>query len=296
MEWGWLSTKERAEKHCHNTMTTLIEKLTNILHLEAEKYEDQAVYGGLARYASTWVQEAGAEFGAGADGWIEDIAGRLRVYSDLPDPHTRRKALSVLMETLQRGPSAAQDEPARHRQVEQPATQAAAPAPPPPPRPHTGLESPITALQGVGPRQSKRLAKLGAETIRDLLYLFPRRYDDYSQLKPINRLEYGEEVTIIAQVWDAGGRRTRTGKHLFKATLSDGTGLIEATWFNQPYLADKIVVASRSSSAARSTSTWGAPPSPLPNGSSWRRNCSTQLAWCRSIPLRKGSAPSGCAT
>ncbi len=73
-----------------------------------------------------------------------------------------------------------------------------------------------------------------------MLYFFPRRHDDYSQLKPINRLEYGEEVTIIAQVWDAGARRTRGGGNLFKATLSDGTGFIEATWFNQPYLADKI--------------------------------------------------------
>jgi ATP-dependent DNA helicase RecG len=99
----------------------------------------------------------------------------------------------------------------------------------------------VTALHGVGSRQAQRLARLGVRNIRDLLYFFPRRYDDYSQLKPINRLEYGEEATIIAQIWDAGGRRTRSGKHLFKATLSDGTDFIDATWFNQPYLADRIV-------------------------------------------------------
>jgi ATP-dependent DNA helicase RecG len=81
---------------------------------------------------------------------------------------------------------------------------------------------------------------LGIHTIRDMLYFFPRRHDDYSQLKSINRLEYGEEVTIIAQVWDAGARETRGGGTLFKANLSDGTGFIEVTWFNQPYLADKI--------------------------------------------------------
>ena len=73
-----------------------------------------------------------------------------------------------------------------------------------------------------------------------MLYFFPRRYDDYSQLKPINRLEYGEEVTIIAKVWDAGTRSTRGGGKLFKAILSDGTGSVEATWFNQPYLDDRI--------------------------------------------------------
>jgi ATP-dependent DNA helicase RecG len=219
-------------------MTTLIEKLSSILRLEAEKHQDQAVYGGLAKYASTWVQEAGAAYGADADSWIEDIAGRLRVYSDLPDPDTRRKALAALMETVQRGPSPAQAEPKQREEVAPVTAQPATPAPPADPR--TGLDSPITALRGVGPRQAQRLAKLGVSTIRDMLYLFPRRYDDYSQLKPINRLEYGEEVTVIAQIWDAGGRRTRGGKHLFKATLSDGTGFIDATWFNQPYLADKI--------------------------------------------------------
>ena len=44
-------------------MTAPIEKLTKILHLEAEKYQDRAVFGGLARYADTWLQEAKAVFG-----------------------------------------------------------------------------------------------------------------------------------------------------------------------------------------------------------------------------------------
>jgi ATP-dependent DNA helicase RecG len=73
-----------------------------------------------------------------------------------------------------------------------------------------------------------------------MLTFLPRRYDDYSQLKPINRLEYGEEVTIIARVQDAHVRETRGGQRLFKATLDDGTGSLEVTWFNQPYLANKI--------------------------------------------------------
>jgi ATP-dependent DNA helicase RecG len=73
-----------------------------------------------------------------------------------------------------------------------------------------------------------------------MLYCFPRRYDDYAQLKTINRLEYGEEVTIIAQVRRARVRQMRGGGALFKAILSDGTGSIEVTWFNQPYLADRI--------------------------------------------------------
>jgi len=231
--------------------TAPTEKLTKILHLETEKYQDRAVFGGLARYADTWLREAEAAFGPDAAGWVRAVADRLRTYSGLPDPAARREAMATLLEMLQASPplrcvsTGAKPAPAppappkaglrREHSAKRPA-----PTPPAPARTPTGLDSPVTALQGVGPQQAKRLAKLGVRTIRDMLHLFPRRHDDYSQLKPINRLEYGEEVTIIAQVWDAGARETRGGGKLFKATLSDGTGLIEITWFNQPYLADKI--------------------------------------------------------
>jgi ATP-dependent DNA helicase RecG len=234
-------------------MTTPVDKLTKILLLEAEKYQDRAVFGGLARYADTWLQEAGATFGPEAADWVQGVADRLRTYRSLPDPTARRKAIDVLLEMLQAAPSPhSARRPARGETPPAPAAVRSADATPTarqaeptatapaPTYSHTGLDSPVTALQGVGPQQAKRLAKLGVHTIRDMLYLFPRRHDDYSQLKPINRIEYGEEVTIIAQVWDAGVRETRGGGSLFKATLSDGTGFIEVTWFNQPYLADKI--------------------------------------------------------
>ncbi|MBN1810816.1 MAG: ATP-dependent DNA helicase RecG [Anaerolineae bacterium] len=222
-------------------MTTPIEKLTNILRLEAEKYQDKAVWGGLARYADTWLQESQTAFGPNAADWVQEIAQRLRTYSDLPDAPARRQAMTALLEILEKGPGSG----APRQAEESPATTPPPAAKPPetkqgPPLSHTGLDSPITTLRGVGPRQASRLEKLGVRAIRDLLYFFPRRYDDYSQLKPINRLEYGEEVTIIAKVWDAGARDTRGGGKLFKAILSDGTGSVEATWFNQPYLADRI--------------------------------------------------------
>lgn len=231
-------------------MTTPIEKLTKILHLEAEKCQDRAVFGGLTRYADTWLQEASVTLGPDADAWIQQVAERLHTYSSLSDHSTRQEALAALSEMLKEPPASS---PPRHedQQPQEPSTVPASvdakttPGPPatpvrPAPNQRTGLDSPVTALQGVGPRQATRLAKLGVDTIRDILYLFPRRHDDFSQLKTINRLEYEEEVTIMAQVWDAGARKTRGGSELFKAILSDGTGFIEATWFNQPYLADRI--------------------------------------------------------
>jgi ATP-dependent DNA helicase RecG len=92
----------------------------------------------------------------------------------------------------------------------------------------------------VGPRQARRLVLLGIETIRDILYYFPRRFDDFSQLKPIRRLELGEEVTVIGRVARTALRSSRRGRAVFRATLADGTGSIECTWFNQPYL-DSVI-------------------------------------------------------
>jgi ATP-dependent DNA helicase RecG len=231
-------------------MTAPIQKLTKILRLEAEKCQDRAVFGGLVRFADTWLQEAEAAFGPDARTWVQGVADQLRAYSSLPDSAARQEAVAALLETLQTGPPIGVSR--REEKGEQPSpAPPAADAPTPlqakpalvpsaPARPRTGLDSPVTALQGVGTQQAKRLARLGIHSIRDMLYFFPRRHDDYSQLKTINRIEYNEEVTIIAQVRATSMRETRGGGALFKATLSDSTGLIEVTWFNQPYLADRI--------------------------------------------------------
>src|SRR5690606_6435875 len=66
------------------------------------------------------------------------------------------------------------------------------------------------------------------------------RYDDYSQLKPINRLEVGETVTVIGTVWETRARRARNNQSIVQSIISDGTGNIQATWFNQPWLAQKL--------------------------------------------------------
>lgn len=102
-----------------------------------------------------------------------------------------------------------------------------------------GLESAVTTISGIGPAYAEKLERLAVKTIRDLLYLFPRRYDDFSSLKPINRLQFGDEVTIMGTVWDAGEKRVRGGASIFQAILSDGSGTIQCTWFN-PYVANQI--------------------------------------------------------
>ena len=81
-----------------------IEKLTKILRLEAEKCHDRAVFGGLARYADTWLQEAGVAFGPEASEWVQAVADRLRVYTSLPDQASRQQAVAALVEMLKAAP------------------------------------------------------------------------------------------------------------------------------------------------------------------------------------------------
>jgi len=103
------------------------------------------------------------------------------------------------------------------------------------------LNAPVTVLQGVGPRHGQTLKRLGLETLGDMLYYFPRRYDDYSRLKPINRLIYGEQVTVIASVQTVNTRPLRNGRiSITEAVVSDGTGYLRLTWFNQPWITRRV--------------------------------------------------------
>ncbi|MFQ5594214.1 MAG: ATP-dependent DNA helicase RecG [Anaerolineae bacterium] len=117
--------------------------------------------------------------------------------------------------------------------------------------PELDLKTPVEELYGISDKYRRRLDRLGVRTVEDLLYLLPRRYDDFRALKTINQLEYGEEVTIVGTVWECKNRRTRSGQTITKTIFSDATGTIEATWFNQPYLARqfrsgrKIVLSGR---------------------------------------------------
>jgi ATP-dependent DNA helicase RecG len=145
------------------------------------------------------------------------------------------------------GPALSQACPEPSRRVEGPVLSPVEGPPKPsmkeePPRPKPrertgpGLDSPVAVLPGISDGYAKRLKRLGVTTIRDLLYLFPRRYDDYRSMKTISQLCYGEEVTIIGTVWDTEARKTRGGGSLVTSIIADGTGTIQATWFNQPWL------------------------------------------------------------
>ena len=98
------------------------------------------------------------------------------------------------------------------------------------------LAAPVTSLEGVGPKIAEKLSELGIQTIRDWLYCFPRRYDDYSRMMPLNRLQPGMTVTVIGTVRQATVIKGRRNLEILNVTITDGTGMLTASFFGQPYL------------------------------------------------------------
>lgn len=98
------------------------------------------------------------------------------------------------------------------------------------------LESSLTEIRGVGEGLVGKFAVLGIKSVGQLVDYYPRRYDDYSHVLPINRIKPGT-VTIKAIVKQAKGRYARRGLHITEAVASDDTGSVRLIWFNQPYRA-----------------------------------------------------------
>ncbi len=107
----------------------------------------------------------------------------------------------------------------------------------------TMLTADITAVPGVGPSVATKLRSLGIKTIHNLLFYFPREHRDYSKLTRIADIPMNEVTTTKGIIWEVetthtGGKKTRT-----IATISDETGKIRVTWFNQSYLQKQLSAA-----------------------------------------------------
>jgi len=103
------------------------------------------------------------------------------------------------------------------------------------------LQLPLQFLKGVGPRKAADLKKAGLNTVEDLLFRFPRRYEDRSRLQSIISLRPGMTAAISGEVLNAGLAHTRRpGFRLFQALVQDASGQIQVVWPNQAFLKDVI--------------------------------------------------------
>ena len=105
----------------------------------------------------------------------------------------------------------------------------------------TGLESPLLSIPSVGPSKAKTFQNIGVFTLEDLLYYFPRKYEDFRELKRIENIQYGEKITILGKIKSANLRSTKNIR--FKLTeliIEDGSGTLRIKFLQPTVFSKKI--------------------------------------------------------
>lgn len=241
-------------------MKSSINKIKKYFELEEERgYDNKAIMGGIDRILENWEAEALAE--NLSEEIIQMINQRLRDYHHLSES-SRAETLDGIWNRLQKEfpdlPSLDKKrkisiaKPITYPQpreivtaVEQPLKESIStvvpeikeekPALPVVKREAlSSLNAPLTVLHGIGPKNAQTMKRLDLYNLEDMLYHFPRRYIDYTQLKTIKRLTYGDVVTVIGTIDHISSRKTRDGKTQHtEVILNDGTASLRVTWFNK---------------------------------------------------------------
>jgi ATP-dependent DNA helicase RecG len=102
------------------------------------------------------------------------------------------------------------------------------------------LATPVKFLKGVGPPREALFAKLGLLTVRDVLFYFPRDYEDLTQLRTIAELEDGRMASVRGHVVEVDQRTSEGGRIVTGVLLNQGNDHLRAVWFNQPYMTQKF--------------------------------------------------------
>jgi ATP-dependent DNA helicase RecG len=213
--------------------------------------DDGAVIGGIDRFL------ANAKADKGIAGLLAGAPKPGRAYRELTPVARERwlhEVLAAKPRQVKAKASRADEAPASPSKVSGPSRASGraevASASPQGAGPTDPLDADVTVVKGVKGAMQAKLAKLGVETVRDLLYLFPNRHNDYANVRRISELTPDEHQTALVNVWSAAvvrlGRRPGT-----QAMVGDETGTMRVVWFNQPYLAaqlkanDRIVIAGK---------------------------------------------------
>ena len=232
-------------------MASPFEGLRKILALErGRKYTDEAIVGGLDRYLLRFVEDNGVTPQHKLSRVIQSLppggyqslhrVQRERVVDELL--RAAENGASIVAEVEQAIPPAG---PAPAKRRPQAVAPKKAPAGPrtrvAPVVPAVGtIDSPVSVL-GLRRPDEQRFRKLGLNTVRDLLFHFPRRYHDYSEARRISDLQFGEEQTVVGKVSSSGDRAIgRQKRKASEIIVNDGTGSIRVIFWNQPWIANRL--------------------------------------------------------
>ena len=120
------------------------------------------------------------------------------------------------------------------------------------------LETDIININRVGAATAKKLKKLGVATVRDLLFYFPFRYDDFTHLTSIDKLQPGMSANVVGQIELIQNKRSwKKRMNITEALISDGTETLKVIWFNQPFIARNLRVGDKVSLAGKVDDDYG---------------------------------------
>ena len=252
------------------TPTALIERVGKTLRLEEEQgHRDRAAAGGVARFAEAQLHPLRGRLPTrDADDRLARVQALLRGYAQLDTADRRQRVSSALEELralyrlvrdlgdndpaspgygrlnerlVRRQAAASKAAAGSNGATAQRPTKAAGPAasPSPPSELRLPPSAPVTALPRVGEGRAKQLSLLGVHTLRDLLYLLPRRYLDYSRAYPVGAALFGREGTFKGVVRSIEEKRLPGNRTLVVAEVADATGSLAVTWFS-PYVARQL--------------------------------------------------------
>lgn len=113
------------------------------------------------------------------------------------------------------------------------------------PTPEPSLTQPLQFLTGVGPHRAALLEKLGLRTAADLLFFFPRTYDDFTQQDAIETLESDQPANVMGVVSDIDQTVSSNGKHILYVLIRQGNQFLRAVWFGQSYMRGRFQAGQR---------------------------------------------------
>lgn len=107
------------------------------------------------------------------------------------------------------------------------------------------LATPVQFLKHVGPSRADLLHKLGLRTAGQVLFRFPRRYQNMGEILSIAELAEGQPCSVVAEVTEVDLRNTGPGRSILGVLITDGPGFLRAVWFNQPYMRQRFSPGAR---------------------------------------------------
>lgn len=100
----------------------------------------------------------------------------------------------------------------------------------------------LSTLRQISTKRAALFAKLGIHNLEDLLFFYPRDYQDLSEITPLHLVQDGMTVTVKAKILSLPKLQKKGRLSWIKTSISDGSTVIEAIWFNQPWLMRKLIL------------------------------------------------------